>query len=323
MNERTKKVYDAFEQKQFRNKFELKRKQEALYAAIPKLAELDHAINLQGIRMTREVSRKNPDAISEFRQSVEALKKQKEALLLENGYPLDYLTLRYDCPICKDTGYVDGQVCSCLKQELIRAAFNNYDLNVHAQTENFDTFNPDYYADEAIETQNGSPREKMCRLKEKMQHYCLHFESQNDNYLFTGKPGVGKTFMSNCVANALIGRGYNVIYITAAHLVQDIQSKIFNDNIPINEIYSPLFTADLLIIDDFGAEFYSDFSKKQLFEVINTRLQEHKKIILSTNLTMPQILENYDERLTSRIRGNFLNIVFAGDDIRLIKKRMG
>ena len=117
MNERTKKVYDAFEQKQFRNKLELKRKQEALYAAIPKLAELDHAINLQGIRMTREVSRKNPDAISEFRQSVEALKKQKEALLIENGYPLDYLTLRYDCPICKDTGYVDGQVCSCLKHK--------------------------------------------------------------------------------------------------------------------------------------------------------------------------------------------------------------
>ena len=90
MNERTKKVYDAFEQKQFRNKLELKRKQEALYASIPKLAELDHAINLQGIRMTREVSRKNPEAIAEFRQSVGALKKQKEALLLQNGYPLDY-----------------------------------------------------------------------------------------------------------------------------------------------------------------------------------------------------------------------------------------
>ena len=155
MNERTKKVYDAFEQKQFRNKLELKRKQEALYASIPKLAELDHAINLQGIRMTREVSRKNPEAIAEFRQSVGALKKQKEALLLQNGYPLDYLTLRYDCPICKDTGYVDGQVCSCLKQELIRAAFNNYDLNVNAQAENFDTFNPGYYANEAAEAQNG------------------------------------------------------------------------------------------------------------------------------------------------------------------------
>lgn len=319
MNERTKKVYDAFGQKRFRHKLELKRKQEALYQQLPELKAIETQINLQGIRMTQEAARKNPNAITAFRQQVEALNTQRDAILAQNGYPKDYLSITYDCPNCEDTGYIDGKACTCLKQALIKVAFTGYDLNVYTQAENFNTFTADYYP-ESTSGPGVSPRERMGRLKEKMQYYCDHFETQNDNYLLAGPTGAGKTFMSHCIANALIQRGFEIIYITAAHLIQDIQSKIFDDKMPVNEIYAPLFMADLLIIDDFGAEFHTEFGKKQLFEVINTRLQEQKKIVISTNLNKSQLLDNYDERLTSRIQGNFVNITFAGQDIRLAKK---
>ena len=319
-NNRTK-IFEAFEARRARHEYEQSRRKKQIYSQIPELADIDAEINRQGIILTkRRLKGEDTEALGDFKAAVSHLEARRDTLLCTAGYSRADLSVRYDCPQCHDTGYVDGKMCTCLRQALTDSAFTSFDLKPLAKAENFASFNPDYYADVPAEGGRVSPRKNSLSLKKLLMDYCEAFDESQENYLFYGPPGVGKTFMSNCVANALIEKNYSVVYTSAAHLIRLVQNSMFEGEGDLEHIYQTLTECDLLIIDDLGAEYVTAFSGKQLFEIINTRLLGRKKMIISSNLTNKQIREQYDERLSSRIRGNFTALPFIGEDIRLVKK---
>ena len=321
MNRNNKKnVIEAFEAKRKRHEFEQSLRKKKIYEQIPALSEIDAELNRLGIELTQKRIRGEVGAGEVFHAKAAQLEEQRRSLLAEKGFSEKDLHVHYDCMLCKDTGYVHGKMCQCLNQALTDSAFSSFDLKPLARNENFDCFDLTLYSDMPIGNAAVSPRKNSTALKKLMMDYCENFENIQENYFFYGPPGVGKTFMSNCIANALIEKDYIVVYTSAAHLVRLVQNTMFENDGELNRIYDSLTECDLLIIDDLGAEYVTAFSGKQLFEIINTRLLGQKKMIISSNLTNKQIRDQYDERLSSRIRGHFTTLPFIGEDIRILKK---
>lgn len=315
-----KEAYALLLERQNAYKFAQRQKKEVLYKKMPELFTIDHEMNLLGIALTRETINGDLDKMACLRKEMDALTVQKQKL--GTGYE-DLLSNSYYCPLCKDQGMVDNEICQCLGQCLTETSFSAYDLKSKARKETFHSFDPLFYSDVATSEGEPSPRGNAKKIKQTMLKYCKNYDAISDHLLFTGSPGVGKTFMSNCIVNNLTQKGYGIIYVTAAHLVSSIQDQLFHSGKTSTQVFEPLLLCDLLIIDDLGAEFTSEYSQKQLYEVIDSRLNAEKKMIVSTNLTVIKIQETYDERLSSRIRGYFKTIPFLGEDIRLLKARNG
>ncbi|MBC3889945.1 AAA family ATPase [Acetobacterium paludosum] len=311
-----KAAYALLLEKQNAYQFRQRKRKETLYKNKPELSTIDSNINHLGIALTRATIAHDLGKADAIRNKMSALEDRKKEICLGHE---DLLSHSYFCPHCKDTGMIGSDICQCLNQCLSEVSFSTYDLKSRAQKETFETFNFDYYSDIPMIEGVPSPRSNAQTNKKLMQIYCQNFDSLQDQLLFTGPPGVGKTFMSNCIVNKLAEKGYGIVYVTAAHLVSSIQDQLFKEGKTSEEIFKPLILCDLLIIDDLGAEFSSEYSQKQLYEVIDSRLNADKKMIISSNLTVIKIQEIYDERLSSRICGNFKTIAFHGEDIRILK----
>lgn len=318
------KTYNAafalLQEKQHAYQFKQRKKKEALYRQIPELSDLDNQINRLGVALTRDTIANEQEKTAAIRQQMSALETRKAVLAGEKAALLSH---SFYCSLCQDAGILPEGICACLNQCLAEISFSSYDLKTRAQRETFEAFNPDYYSEQPIGSGTASHRSNALSIKQNMLKYCQNFENIEDQLLFTGPPGVGKTFMSNCIVNKLTEKGYGIVYVTAAHLVASIQDQLFREKKSSTEIYEPLLLCDLLIIDDLGAEFSSEYSQKQLYEVIDSRLNAEKKMIISSNLTVLKIKALYDERLSSRISGYFKTIPFLGEDIRILKARRG
>jgi DNA replication protein DnaC len=313
-NQTNREIIDAFIQRRDQDSFAFRQKQARLYARYPQLSAIDAEIAAAGARYAKERLNGSDAALAVYTETVDALNARRAAFLADQGLPADALTRVYRCPNCRDSGYLpDGTMCRCLRRELADASFGRYDLKPLAKSENFDTFDLGLFT--------GSNANKTRGILTLFQGYCADFNAVGDNYLFTGKPGRGKTFLSNCIVNDLIQRDFSVVYLTAAHLVRLIQDAIHREDGDLEALTRTLRDCDLLIIDDLGAEYATAFSASQLFEVINTRILSDRRMIISTNLTSADIITRYDERLASRIRGNFKTIPFDGEDLRLAKNR--
>ena len=252
----------------------------------------------------------------------------RDILKKHNLSPNDFLP-KFDCPICKDTGFVkqnnNNVLCNCIKQKLYNIEYNHsniYDL----QNQNFDNFRLSFYSDLVDEHKYGkniSPRDNIISIKKICQHFIDHFDDPDEsNLLFCGSPGLGKTFLSSCIANEMIKRGKTVLYQTAPMMLDNIIDYKFGKS--SNNIISSINSVDLLIIDDLGTESKNNLKITELFNIINTRLlnQNNKitKTIISTNLSLQDLYNTYEERIVSRIIGNYNACYFFGDDIRIKKK---
>lgn len=249
---------------------------------------------------------------------MDALEKKIGLFISNHDIPL---LSPYFCPLCQDRGYRDNNICQCLTLCIMEADSFDTDFKQSALKERFSSFDPALYSQTPIRPGEPSPRKNAQTIYQIAKRYCDKYEQINDHLLFTGPPGIGKTFTSNCITNALIPKGFSIIYITAAHLVANVQDQIFKEKKSQKSVFRPFFQCDLLIIDDLGAELLSAYSQKQLYEVIDGRLNANQKMIISTNLSVLAIQQTYDERLSSRITGNFKVIPFIGEDIRLLKKK--
>lgn len=298
------------------------------YEKYPRLAEIDSLIKKLGIEASKTTLLANhserENILSNLSKKIDELKSEKESILSKNG--ISFIP-KYECTKCNDTGYIKGayktEMCNCMKQKLINIAYNKSNL-FRLQNDTFSNFNELLYSETKDSKKYGieiSPRENIKKIKQFSLDFVENFEIPTQkNLLFIGTPGTGKTFLSGCIANEIISKGYTVLYQTAPLLLDSIfDYKYAQRNNASKEIYDNIFQVNLLIIDDLGTENLTTARFSELFTVINARLLNPKtKTIISTNLDLEKLASSYDYRVISRLLGNFQICKFFGDDIRLL-----
>ena len=329
-----KEISRQYDLKREKEENDIKIRRRALEEKLPKYAELENKKNEIAISYAREIFTKTgmEREIAEENMKLKIAKVQEEIdkALKNAGYDSNYLEPHYECNVCKDTGRVisDGaeKYCNCFIQKVVDKTYKQYNM-LKINEENFNTFDIGYYSDKIDKEKyrsDISPRENITKIKKIAEKFCNNIESKEQkNLLFVGNTGTGKTFLSNCIAYDLINKGYTVLYQTAPMLMDMAMESKYNFDRNNSKIkYENIFDVDLLIIDDLGTETLNNNRFTELFNIINTRLLKNKKTIISTNLMLNELSEEYDERVMSRLIGNYIICKFIGDDIRFKKKKM-
>ena len=287
---------------------------------IPEIEEIQRKLSAIGFSISKLFFREGDkeEEVNKLRKASLALQKEKRELLAKNGYDEDALTIKYFCPVCNDTGYYNEHMCSC-HRELLREIQRDQIRKLAPLDEcTFESFDTRYYPEKAME--NGiSPKEKAERILESCRNYAQKFNSHSPNLMFMGGTGVGKTHLSLAIANVAINKGYSVVYGTSQNILSDLQNENFGrtENLTYEE-FDVLHT-DLLIIDDLGTEFSSRFSEACIYNIINTRILQRRPTIISTNYEHEDFEREYNQRILSRIAGEYSTLILEGNDIRYIK----
>lgn len=302
-----------------------------LYNEFPKLAEIDKKINSLAFSTMKEIAQNNnKELVSKLNDEINRLKAEKNAILNSIGDRAKNIHPKYECPHCQDTGYITKdmktQMCNCLKQKIYDIEYNKSNMN-SLEKQNFENFNINFYSNEVNSDKYNSdisPRENIELILKICHNFVDTFDNTEEkNLLFTGKTGLGKTFLSSSIANELLKQGKTVLYQTASVMLDTIINYRFGKSNISQDIYDNLLNVDLLIIDDLGTEGTNQMKLAELFNILNSRLLNTKKItktIISTNLSLQDLFENYDERIVSRLVGNYNICYFFGEDIRFINK---
>lgn len=257
----------------------------------------------------------DPNDLNNIRDEITDLRAKKYEMLVSHGYSPDYLNLHYNCPKCKDTGFIGIEKCSCFKTKLIKLYYKDSELEEAVKTNNFRNFNINLYPNHKLNDERYTPRKNIEDILEYITgEYLPNFKNTNTNLLFYGNSGTGKTFLSWCIAKELLDRGFLVVYKTSDDLLRALKDIKFNNDTDLENL---LINCDLLIIDDLGSEQITDFSSTELFTLINKKILKNKKMLISTNLSLPLISKRYSERISSRIIGEFKLFKFFAEDIRI------
>ena len=334
-NKELENILVEYEQKRRIAENKLENRKKELYKKIPRLQEIETDINKISINKTKSIllNEMTNELKIQLDNTLNSLKKEKEDILKKAKISIEYLKPKYECNKCNDTGFINyenkkTEMCTCLKQRLINISYNKSNLS-NLQKENFDNFNENLFSNEVNENKykmNISPRENIINIKKASINFVKNFENLNTrNLFFTGNTGLGKTYMTNCIANELIKQGKIVLYQTAPVLLETIIDNKFTKykTTDTNDFYNQVLTADLLIIDDLGTEYQNSLKLSELFTILNTRaLNLNNKLtrtIISSNLSIEKIFEVYEERIGSRIAGFYDIYYFFGEDLRLCK----
>lgn len=309
----------------------------AAYEAIPELSELDRAVASLSALTVKESLKKKEDTASappSLRQKLLAAgggvlpDERRRMLLAAHSFPEDYLDPVYTCRDCRDTGRIGTKHCHCFEKEAVSLFYTQSGLSGILKKENFDTFDLSLYRDDLTdEKTKKSSRQIMAAALHTCRRFAQEYGSggQADNLLISGKAGLGKTFLTHCIAKELIDKGRSVIYYSAGELFDLLAKSRFGrlqeeDAEGFDDEY--LYSCDLLIIDDLGTELTNSFVGSALFQLISSRTARSKGIVISTNLSVQEIGRVYSERISSRIIEHFTLIRAFGEDIR-IRKRIG
>lgn len=294
-----------------------------LYVQFPELEKADIQIKLLSIKLSKLFLIK-PDNLDEqvlnLRKEIEDLKCQRIDIYKKNNIPENYLEIKYECSKCSDTGYLpDGKRCSCLNRQIINNLYTMSNMVHMLDKENFNSFDINIFSNEVYKNEKLTPRQNMYYILEISEDFCSNFYDTSMNLLLYGSTGLGKTFMCNCIASALISKEVSVLYQTAFSLFEIIENHKFNKQNESDENiinYNMIFECDLLIIDDLGTEVSNSFTNAELFNIINERLITNKKTIISTNLSLEQLRDTYSDRIMSRVFNSFVPLKFYGKDLR-------
>jgi DNA replication protein DnaC len=322
----TASQYDSimrmYNERRLNNRYEQEQRIKEVYAAIPELSKLDAsiaALTMERANASLGSEESTAGSIEEYTRSIEAIANRKTALLMQHGYDPSCLELSYDCPLCRDTGFIDGAKCSCFHRaetELFYAQSNNKNLNTN---ETFENFRFDYYSSTLVD-----PASQTSSLTSITGIYntCLGFAKDftpynGKNLLFYGESGLGKTYLTNCIAGKVIESGFSVIYLTATELFDVFAKNAYGRDNGSYERIDDIMKCDLLIIDDLGTEVTNSFTNSKLFYCINDRILRKASTIISTNLSLNQLYEQYSDRIFSRIVQSYKALKFFGENIRL------
>ncbi len=316
----TNSQYDSiirnYEERQMKNRKLLSERTDYVYSRVEGYKELDESIASVSVSQGKKLLEGDENALIELKSIISNLSSMKKQLLISAGLPEDYLEPVYNCPDCKDTGYIGSSKCHCFKQAEITMLYEQSGIRDMLEENNFSTLSYEYYEGEDLQ-----------RFKNTVitcKNFINNFNSDYHNLFFYGTVGTGKSFLSGCVAKELIESGHSVIYFSAAGLF-DVLSKIKFDYKSAEELhnsYEDLFQCDLLIIDDLGTEYTNNFVNSQLFSLINDRHLRQKAVIISTNLSLADFRDRYSDRIFSRITSNYEICKITGPDIRMYKKKL-
>lgn len=287
-------------------------------AAVPEILETEEKMSSAGLATIKALGMGADDAKEYIRKLSEinlAAQAQRSLLLKNAGFPENWLDVRYSCKKCEDKGFVNGIMCDCFKELLKSLEYEKLCSNLPVNNCRFDNFKLDYYP-EGVGT---SPRRRMESVLDFCKTYAAEFSQKSSSLLLYGHTGLGKTHLSLAIAGKVVEAGYGVIYSSAQNLFNKLEKEKFGRSDGNTE--ENILDCDLLIIDDLGAEFTTQFTVSALYNIVNSRELEGKPTIISTNLTPEQLLSTYSERIASRILNNYTLLRFDGTDIRQIKTR--
>ena len=297
-----------------------------VYSKLPKARELEHEIASCGVEAAKTVLR-GGDVVAEMTKLKDknlGLQKELRELLIQNGYDEDILEPHYSCAKCRDTGYYEDHgktlMCACMKQQLVKCACEELNRTAPLSLSTFESFNTDKYSDKKDPSTGIVLRVHMEKILKYCKSYAQSFTTSSESILMKGATGLGKTHLSLAIANEVIKRGYGVIYVSAPALLSKLEKEYFSRSSSDSEATEILSTCDLLIIDDLGTEFRTQFSVSQIYNIFNSRVLQGKPVIINTNLTMAELEKAYSNRFVSRINGAAQKLDFLGEDLRIRKK---
>jgi len=295
---------------------QLEERTREIYEKLPEYKHLDEltasiSVSQGKKRLTGEI-----DTLDELKDILEDLNRQKKLLLTAAGYSVNYLDPVYTCSYCKDTGFIEGEKCHCFKQAMLDMLYEQSNIREVLLNESFEDISFAYQqGDDLLRLQNAVNNSKK---------FVENFDLDYQNLLFYGTVGTGKSFLSNCIASALIEKGHSVIYFSAGDLFAKISEYAFRKNGRDSDSnpYEDIYNCDLLVLDDLGTELTNSFVVSQLFTCLNERHLRRKSTIISTNLPMEDLRDRYSDRIFSRIISNYDICKLSGQDVRIYKKRM-
>lgn len=308
------------------NRSEQTRRTSLVYDRIPEIERIDRQLRSHMVALVRLTIAKGENmarSIAELERENLELQARRAELLTAHGFSPDYLEDIYSCPDCKDSGRINGQICSCLKGLYNKVLSLELGSLLKHGDESFERFDLNLYSS-APDAKGVSPRAVMQRIYEACRKFADNFPDVGANLLFQGGPGLGKTYLSACIAGVVADKGLSVCYETAVAALDAFEQQKFSRDSAEGQNASAkvqrMSDCDLMILDDLGTEMLTPMSQSALYTLINTRLVKGKKTIISTNLTDGELEKRYSPQIYSRLAGEFLHLPFAGDDIRRIKK---
>ncbi|MBR4283429.1 MAG: ATP-binding protein, partial [Anaerotignum sp.] len=302
---------------------ELRERREAIYAKLPRLEEIERELSLLGVSTAKLVlmqPESREAALAELQEKQQALISERNELMAQNCLSPSLLKVEYVCEACKDTGYIGNELCACMKHKLMDRLYDQSNVREVIRIENFDTFDLRLFSDEVVQGEGISPKENAKRNLKMAMAFAEDFTGEN--LLLYGGAGRGKTFMCNCIAKDVLERGKTVLYLTAGQLFRQLEEMRFHrdEEEEVKDWDNELLEADLLIIDDLGTEFATMFTASELFRIVNDRKLRKKPVVISTNLDYRALMDQYSDRVMSRLIGEYTTMKFFGDDIRMKKK---
>ena len=292
------------------------------YARVPRIKEIDLLLRRSMALAAQAVFTQGGDAKLAMEQVKEAnmALQQERRMLAQEYFEEGYLDDSPICDLCGGSGYVGSQMCECL-QELCRQEQKKEISLLASNDERFEKFRLDYYSQGIDPNYGASPRTIMEHNFNICRKYAAAFGLDSGNLLFVGGTGLGKTFLSACIARAAADKGYSVAYESAPHLFSKLEKDRFNPDENSHQEVERLSGCDLLILDDLGTELPGNFVTAALYALVNDRLLAGKPMVISTNLNIDEIARRYSPQIGSRLQGSFQRLTFVGEDIRVMKNR--
>ena len=306
------RVKEEFSQKYRRAQLLAEERRLELYGHLPRVRELDGILARTGMDIMAVIAEggETRAKVEELHRRNDALLAERGKILRENGYPEDYSDVQYECRACGDTGFIDIRMCDCMRRALAEAGYESSGLGALIRTQSFENFSLDYYKE-------SGKAETMRQNVEMLRQFADRFDKGTyHNFLLFGGTGLGKTHLSTAVAKTVIERGHDVVYVTAVSLFRDFNAKQFDKGVGMKNDPDRYFEAELLIVDDLGTEVTNQFTLSCLYDLINQRINQHRCTFLNTNLSYKEFDSRYNERITSRIFGEYSLLLFSGTDIR-------
>jgi len=319
-NDQYNAIMRIYEDRRHRAERGMADRKREIYQRVPELLRLQNEIAANGAARARAKILGREEELRQLDRESGRLLAAKKQVMEQAGLTEADLQPKYFCPDCQDTGYIGGERCHCLVQEAVNLLYNRSNIRERLEKENFGTLSMDFYSKQSQDGRK-SEYEHMADCIRECRDFVRNFDEKGGNLLFYGSTGVGKTFLSNCIAKALLDSCHSVVYFTAIELI-DLFTKNMNSFEEDDREQADQFVldSDLLIIDDLGTERMTSFTTGRLFYTINERLVRGKSTIISTNLNPNRLTELYTERTASRILGHYRLIQIVGSDIRIQKK---